>query len=64
MKNCRTSDIQKSLTIFRMAQESGRTLIEMLSMLAIMGILAMVGIKGYTYAITKHKANELVYEAQ
>ena len=33
-------------------------------MLAIMGILAMVGMKAYTMAVTKHKANELIYEAQ
>ena len=36
----------------------------MLGTLAIMGILAMVGIKAFNTAMAKHRANELIYEAQ
>ena len=44
--------------------EVGRSMVEMLGVLAIMGIVGMVGVKMYTSAMNKHKANELIYEAQ
>ena len=44
--------------------ECGRTLTETLAMLAIMGILSVVGMMGYTSAMDKSKANTLIQEAQ
>lgn len=42
--------------------QSGRTLLEMLSILAIIGVLTLGGIAGYQYAMTYYKANETVDE--
>ena len=44
--------------------QMGRSMVEMLGVLAIMGIVGMVGVKMYTSAMNKHRANELIYEAQ
>ena len=44
--------------------ERGRSMVEMLGMLAVMSVLALTGVKAYTYAMNKHRANELIYEAQ
>ena len=44
--------------------ESGRTLIEMLGVLSIMGIISIISVKMYHTAIHKHRANELIYETQ
>lgn len=38
--------------------ETGRSMIEMLSSLAIMGILSVGALYGYSYAMDKHRANE------
>ena len=43
--------------------ESGRSMVEMLGVLAIIGVLTVVGITGFRHAITKHRANELLNEA-
>lgn len=40
--------------------QSGRSMIEMLGVLAIAGVLSIGGIAGYSYAITKHKTNNLI----
>lgn len=40
--------------------QSGRSMIEMLGVLAIIGILSVGGIYGYTLAMRKHQANEIV----
>ena len=42
--------------------EQGRSMIEMLGTLAIMGVLSIGGIAGYGYAVTKYKANETMEE--
>ena len=42
--------------------EQGRSMIEMLGTLAIMGVLSIGGIAGYSYAVTKYKANETIDE--
>ena len=39
--------------------ESGRSMVEMLGVLAIIGVLSVGGIAGYTMAMKKYKANEL-----
>ena len=39
--------------------ENGRSMIEMLGVLAIIGVLSVGGIYGYTMAMRKYKANEI-----
>ncbi len=43
--------------------ESGRSMVEVLAMLAIAGIIGAGGVGGYTVAMKKHRANELIHEA-
>jgi len=40
--------------------ENGRSMIEMLGVLAIIGVLSMAGLAGYQKAMAKHKANRTV----
>ena len=40
--------------------ESGRSMVEMLGVLAIIGVLSVGGIAGYTLAMRKHRANGVV----
>ena len=40
--------------------ESGRSMVEMLGVLAIIGVLSVGGIAGYTQAMKKYRANNLV----
>ena len=40
--------------------ESGRSMVEMLGVLAIIGVLSVGGIAGYTTAMRSHRANEIV----
>jgi hypothetical protein len=40
--------------------ETGRSMIEMLGVLAVMGVLSVGGIFGYTVAMSRHKANEIM----
>ncbi len=40
--------------------ESGRSMVEMLGVLAIIGVLSVGGISAYTMAMTRFRANELV----
>ena len=42
--------------------ESGRSMVEMLGTLAIMGVLAVGGVMGYKYAMDKYRANETINE--
>ncbi len=43
-------------------KQTGRTLLEMLMVLAITGVLSVVALVGFTYAMNKHKANETIYD--
>ena len=43
--------------------EKGRSMVEMLGVLAIIGVLSVGGIYGYTVAMNKYKANEIVQVA-
>ena len=43
--------------------EQGRSMVEMLGSLAVMGVLSAGAIGGYSYAMNKHRTNELIYEA-
>ena len=40
--------------------ESGRSMVEMLGVLAIIGVLSVGGIAGYTMAMNRYRANEVV----
>ena len=44
-------------------KETGRSMVEMLGVLAIIGVLSIAGITGYTTAIRRHRANEIVQKA-
>ena len=44
------------------ARECGRSMIEMLGVLAIIGVLSVGGIAGYSKAMEKFKVNKLVYD--
>ena len=43
-----------------MKNEYGRSMIEMLGVLAIIGVLSIGGLAGYTMAMNRHKANNLL----
>lgn len=42
--------------------ETGRSMVEMLGVLAIIGVLSISGIQGYTYAMNKYRANQVLNE--
>ncbi len=42
--------------------EKGRSMVEMLGVLAIVGVLTMGGIAGYVFAMEKHRSNTLLSE--
>ena len=46
-----------------MNNENGRSMVEMLGVLAIIGVLSVAGIAGYTIAMNKYRANEIVNTA-
>ena len=43
-----------------MNNENGRSMVEMLGVLAIIGVLSVAGIAGYTMAMNKFRANEIL----
>lgn len=43
--------------------EKGRSMVEMLGVLAVIGVLSVGGIVGYSTAMNKHKANNVLQEA-
>ncbi len=50
-------------TKIKFEQELGRSMVEMLGVLAVIGLLSIGGIAGYKNAMNKHRANELLNEA-
>jgi type II secretory pathway pseudopilin PulG len=44
----------------KMTEQTGRSMVEMLGVLAIIGVLSVGGITGYTSAMRQYKANEIV----
>ncbi|MBR4931972.1 MAG: hypothetical protein IKZ02_02975, partial [Alphaproteobacteria bacterium] len=44
-------------------QEIGRSMVEMLGVLAIIGILSIGGVAGYRYAMDRHIANDVLHES-
>ncbi len=51
------------MTKEKLNNENGRSMVEMLGVLAVMGVLSIAGIAAYSFAMNKHRANELMYEA-
>ncbi len=47
----------------KLKPESGRSMVEMLGVLAVIGVLSIGGIYGYTTSMAKSKANTLLHEA-
>ena len=43
--------------------EQGRSMVEMLGVLAVIGVLSVAGVGGYTAAMKRHRANELLNES-
>ncbi len=63
--NCHAEFSSASHGILKQVQddrnnESGRSMVEMLGVLAIIGVLSVGGIAGYTTAMRSHRANEIV----
>ena len=59
---------QKAEKILKQVQndkgvETGRSMVEMLGVLAIIGVLSIGGIAGYTYAMDRHYTNEILNAA-
>ena len=60
--NTTTESQQNEQTDATNPQEHGRSMTEMLGILAVIGVLSIGGIQGYTYAMNKYHANEVVNE--
>ncbi|MBE6456262.1 MAG: hypothetical protein IJO11_04425, partial [Alphaproteobacteria bacterium] len=43
--------------------EIGRSMVEMLGVLAIIGVLSVAGIAGYRYAMDRYIANDVLHES-
>ena len=43
-------------------EQSGRSMIEMLGVLVIIGVLSVAALFGFTYALNKHRANETIHD--
>ncbi len=59
----REGSMDSSANAFRMTSQSGRSMVEMLGVLAIIGVLSVGGIAGYKMAMNKHRANEILQGA-
>ena len=44
---------------WRVSPQSGRSMVEMLAVLAIIGVLSITALVGFTYAMNKHRANTI-----
>ena len=53
---------RKALVVTRQANPLGRSMIEMLGVLAIIGVLSVAGIAGYSKAMEKWKTNKVISE--
>ena len=51
------------MTVKNKTNETGRSMVEMLGVLAIVGVLSVGGVYGYGVAMKKHKANEALHKA-
>lgn len=48
------------MAIYDKKNEFGRSMVEMLGVLAIIGILSISGITGYSYSMDKYRANTII----
>ncbi len=62
MKNNQKSLINQEQQSVKPMPDSGRSMVEMLGTLAIMGVLAIGGIMGYSYAMKKYRSNQIANE--
>ncbi|MBR6674565.1 MAG: hypothetical protein IKL32_01425, partial [Alphaproteobacteria bacterium] len=46
----------------RKTTQSGRSMVETIGVLAVMGVLTIGGIAGYNYGINKHRANQVLQD--
>ena len=46
----------------KQTKQHGRSMIEILAVLAIVGVLSITALVGFTYAMNKHRANETIYD--
>ena len=58
-----TKNLMRSFTFVQDDNQRGRSMVEMLGVLAVIGVLSVAGIAGYTAAMNRHRANELINEA-
>ena len=61
-KNIKTKKILKQVQNDKNV-ETGRSMTEMLGVLAVIGVLSIGGIAGYTYAMERHETNEILNAA-
>ena len=54
---------KSNVCVLSQVDQSGRSMVEMMGVLAVTGVLSIGSIWAYTYAINKYYTNELVYEA-
>ncbi len=54
----------KTFKTYKKSKQAGRSMIEMLGVLAIVGILSAGGIAGYSMAMQNHKTNQLIDKIQ
>ena len=52
--------VKQKITPNKKDAESGRSMVEMLGVLAIIGVLSIGGIAGYTLAMNRYRANEIL----
>lgn len=50
--------------MYQKLTQSGRSMVEMLGVLAIIGVLSITAIAGYNYAINKYRTNETIQDMQ
>ena len=55
-----TDEGNKMTKIFKNTEEAGRSMVEMLGVLAIVGVLSIGGIAGYSKAMAKYKTNKVL----
>ena len=46
-----------------MKNQSGRSMIEMLGVLAIIALLSVIGVAAYRYAVSRHEANSILKQS-
>ena len=59
-----SSQASKTATNQLRPHETGRSLTEMLATLAIMGVLTIGAIAGFSYAMNRHRANQIIHDAR